>query len=91
MICKLLERLSKDHLVDFLVKNNLINPSQHGFLKARSFSFIWFTTGMWSVVEYPVLNTACSRGWFSSSVFYSIFISTFVSTLSMFDSRHIGL
>ena len=28
VICKLLERLIKDHLVDFLVKNNLINPSQ---------------------------------------------------------------
>ena len=36
MICKLLERLIQDHLVDFLVKNKLINPSQHGFLKARS-------------------------------------------------------
>ena len=36
VICKLLERLSKDHLVDFLVKNKLINPSHHGFLKARS-------------------------------------------------------
>ena len=36
MICKLLEILIKDHLVDFLVKNKLINPSQHGFLKARS-------------------------------------------------------
>ena len=36
MIWKLLERLIKDHLVDFLVKNKLINPSQHGFLKARS-------------------------------------------------------
>ena len=36
MICKLLERLIKDHLVDFLVKNNLINLYQHGFLKARS-------------------------------------------------------
>ena len=36
VICKLLERLIKDHLVDFLVKNNLINPSQNGFLKARS-------------------------------------------------------
>ena len=36
VICKLLERLIKDHLVDFLVKNNLINPTQHGFLKARS-------------------------------------------------------
>ena len=28
--------LIKDHLVDFLVTNKLINPSQHGFLKARS-------------------------------------------------------
>ena len=36
VVCKLLERLIKDHLVDFLVKNNLIKPSQHGFLKARS-------------------------------------------------------
>ena len=36
VICKLLERLIKDHLVDILVKNNLIKPSQHGFLKARS-------------------------------------------------------
>ncbi|KAK2166071.1 hypothetical protein NP493_1338g00035 [Ridgeia piscesae] len=36
VICKLLQRLIKDHLVDFLVKNNLINPSQYGFLKARS-------------------------------------------------------
>ena len=35
VICKLLERLIKD-LVDFLVENNLISPSQHGFLKARS-------------------------------------------------------
>ena len=36
VICKLLERLIKDHLVDFLANNKLINPSQHGFLKARS-------------------------------------------------------
>ena len=36
MICKLLERLIKDRLVDFLVKNKLINPSQNGLLKARS-------------------------------------------------------
>ena len=36
VICKLLERLIKDYLADFLFKNNLINPSQHGFLKARS-------------------------------------------------------
>ena len=36
MICKLLGSLIKDDLVDFLIKHNLINPSQHGFLKARS-------------------------------------------------------
>ena len=36
VICKLLERLIKDHMVDFLVKHNLLNSSQHGFLKARS-------------------------------------------------------
>ena len=28
-ICKLLERLIKDHVVDFLVRHNLLNPSQH--------------------------------------------------------------
>ena len=36
VICKLLERLIKDHMVDQLVRHNLLNPSQHGFLKARS-------------------------------------------------------
>ena len=36
MICKLLESLIKDHVVDFLVGNKLLNSSQHGFLKARS-------------------------------------------------------
>ena len=36
VICKLLERLIKDHIVDFLVKHTLLNSSQHGFLKARS-------------------------------------------------------
>ena len=36
MICKLLERLIKYHMVDFLVKHKLLNSSQHGFLKARS-------------------------------------------------------
>ena len=35
VICKLLDRLTKDHLVNFWVKNNLINPSHQGFLKAR--------------------------------------------------------
>ena len=36
VMCKLLERLIKDHMVDFLVKHKLLNSSQHGFLKARS-------------------------------------------------------
>ena len=35
VICKLLERLIKDHWVDFLAKNNLINLSQHGCLKPK--------------------------------------------------------
>ena len=30
------ERLIKDHMVDFLVRHKLLNPSQHGFLKAKS-------------------------------------------------------
>ena len=29
VICKLLERLIKDHMVDFLVRHKLLNPSQH--------------------------------------------------------------
>ena len=36
VICKLLERLIKDHMVDFFVRHKLLNPSQHRFLKARS-------------------------------------------------------
>ena len=36
VICKLLETLIRDHMVEFLVTHNLINTSQHGFLKARS-------------------------------------------------------
>ena len=36
VICKLLETIIRNHMMDFLVKLKLINPSQHGFLKARS-------------------------------------------------------
>ena len=36
VICKLLETIIRDHMMNFLVKHKLINPSQHGFLKARS-------------------------------------------------------
>ena len=36
VICKLLETIIRDHMMDFLLKHKLINHSQHGFLKARS-------------------------------------------------------
>ena len=32
VICKLFEAIVRDHMMDFLVKHTLINPSQHGFL-----------------------------------------------------------
>ena len=35
VICKVLETIIRDHMMDFLLKHKLINPSQHGFLKAR--------------------------------------------------------
>ena len=41
VICKLLETIIRDHMMDFLVKHKLINPSQHGFLKARSCLTNW--------------------------------------------------
>ena len=36
VICKLLERLIKDNMVEFVVRHKLLNPSQHGFLKQKS-------------------------------------------------------
>ena len=36
VICKLLETIIRDHMMDFLIKHKLINPTQHGFLKAKS-------------------------------------------------------
>ncbi len=37
VICKLFDTpIIRDHMMDFLIKHKLINPSQHGFLKARS-------------------------------------------------------
>ena len=37
VICKVLETIIRDHNYDgFLIKHKVINPSQHGFLKARS-------------------------------------------------------
>ena len=32
VICKLLETIIRDHMMDFLIKQKLIIPSQHGFL-----------------------------------------------------------
>ena len=37
VVCKLIETLIRDHMVEFLVKHKLINTSQHMFLKARSY------------------------------------------------------
>ena len=36
VVCKLLETLIREYMVEFLLKRKLINASQHGFLKARS-------------------------------------------------------
>ena len=36
VVCKLLETLNRDHMVEFLIKHKSINTSQHWFLKARS-------------------------------------------------------
>ena len=32
----LFETIIRDHMMYFLIKHKLINPSEHGFLKARS-------------------------------------------------------
>ena len=36
LVCKTMESLLWDKIVDHLQKNNLINPSQHGFIKHKS-------------------------------------------------------
>ena len=36
VICKVLETIIRDHMMEFLINHKLINPSQHGFIKARS-------------------------------------------------------
>ena len=42
VICKVLEKIIRDHdMMDFLIKHKLINPSQHGFLEARSCLTNW--------------------------------------------------
>ena len=42
VICKVLETIIRDHMMDFLIKHKLINTSHHGFLKARSCLTNWF-------------------------------------------------
>ena len=36
VICKVLETIIRDHMMNILIKHKLINPSHHGFLKAKS-------------------------------------------------------
>ena len=36
VICKLLESLIRDHMTEFLANNDLLNITQHGFVKGRS-------------------------------------------------------
>jgi hypothetical protein len=36
VLCKIMERLVKDSLMTYLLSNNLLNDSQHGFLPGRS-------------------------------------------------------
>ena len=36
LVCKLLESLQRDHMVDDLERHNLLKDTQHGFLRGRS-------------------------------------------------------
>ena len=36
VICKVLESIIRDHIMNFLIKHKLLNSSQHGFLKSKS-------------------------------------------------------
>jgi hypothetical protein len=35
-LCKIMESVIKDHLLDFLLKNNLISKDQYGFMRKHS-------------------------------------------------------
>ena len=48
MICKLLKRLTKDHMVDFLVRHTLLNSSQRGFLKVMLNKYVM---SFWKIDE----------------------------------------
>ena len=51
----------------------------------------WFMACMWSVVEYLLLNRACSIDWFSSSFFSSLVVIIFVNSLYICYSKQTGL
>ena len=36
LVCKLIESLLRDHMVDFLQRHNLLKDTQHGFLRGWS-------------------------------------------------------
>ena len=36
VVCKLIESLLRDHMVDFLERHNLLKDTPHGFLRGRS-------------------------------------------------------
>ena len=58
--------------------------TQSGMLHSRHFSLSWFMGCMWSVVEYFLLNPACSLGWLSSSFYSSLVVIMFVNSLYIF-------
>ena len=50
-------------------------------LYSRHFSLSWFMACKWYVVQYLLLNPACSLCWFSSSFFSSLVVMIFVWTV----------
>ena len=57
-------------------------------LYSRHFSLSWFVACMWSVVEYLLLNPACSPDWFSSSFFSGLLVIICVNSLYIFDVNY---
>ena len=41
VVCKLIESLLRDHVVEIMNKLNLVYHSQHGFMKGRSCLSVW--------------------------------------------------
>ena len=66
VVCKLLETLIRDHMVEFLVKHKLINTSQHGFLKARS-----CLTNLLCFLDHRVTSGCCLLRFSESMNYYA--------------------